>query len=301
MPPLLVKYVAGVCCSIPMILLAAAGFAEQQRYSPVYEDIVCYTGTTSVRLLKIAPLRLQVVVNVDCSNPNPYNIQVRTNGLGDLLLGDAKIPAGKTRSRPAVLEAEKGGTLQFELLVEMSFFRLIRFIPNVLSKPVNVFFGIKLLAHVSPTLMLITPTEFEVDVQKRCGIQVRLSRFQGRSGGAVCENTFEQLQIPLAPGFNESQSSIGIGNTTGFRLGATSSAIVAKADPELVKNAGKTVDLICIICIVIGLVSGLICMCLPFGLHWQSGRKQKKGIGMDSNTLPAQSFGNSVLGNNGTT
>jgi len=281
-PFLNIKSGAGCCCSILMLLLAAAGFAEFRRYSPLYEDIVCFTGTTSILVLSVVPIRARVVVNIDCSNPNPYGIAVDANGLGKLLVGNDKRPTGSTRSTRALLKAEKGGTIQLELNVELdSVGGFLSMFTSVLTGPVNIYFELKLVAHVNPTIMLLKPKELNMKVLQQCGIQISLSGFNGRAGDAVCEATFDTLVIP---------SVDLIGNST--------SGITPEIDPALLQDARKSVDLLCVTFMVIGSLFGVLCICVPCGISWRSSRIAAKDVDICHRTYPAETIGKTVVDNN---
>jgi len=195
------RHLIALCFGLGFLALAIASAIELQRFSPVYEDVVCKPTSTRLSSVQLSPLQATIAVDIVCRNPNPYDIAVYPAGVGRALLGDNRQDVGRvTAAQTVVPGAARGevaqGTLVISVHVKLGFFDTIALMSSLLQGPFTIFFDLKLTVMIDPVILGLSAGLVEIPVEQNCGMRIQVLPSQG-SGDCVCSDEgFDALDVP---------------------------------------------------------------------------------------------------------
>lgn len=261
----------GLCCCIAsglsgsvLICLACLVIADWHKYTPLYQDVVCRVASVGMDGFSAAPLEVSIKLDILCTNPNPYDLQVPAIKSGQLLVGPTKKDVGTMSGNGGVLPAaprrgeRSEASLELIAAVQLTFMETLSLSGMLLSGPFEVFFELRADLLVAPTLaLLLKPMTIDMPVEQKCGMWLQLMPNQA-SGDAVCgSDDFSALSL----------TPIGEGS-------ATSVEFQPKVDEGLIEEGEASRDTMCRALMIVLFVLGSLLLILPPGvlLLWRLRR-----------------------------
>mmetsp|Transcript_71966 Transcript_71966/g.201969 ORF Transcript_71966/g.201969 Transcript_71966/m.201969 type:complete len:315 (+) Transcript_71966:90-1034(+) len=259
MRPLLcvVVFVLGVA----FVVLAAVALLEDQRYSPVYDDVVCRPEDIRMTDGQVTPtIKVTIEADILCWNPNPYDIVVTQDEVGRAYFGNTLLEIGNVSAQPATLPASPGKGLFSRKVVVMRGIGKVGLVhvwtvaSSMLTGPFKLFFEVSLRVVASPSIFGMSSAKQEVRIQRNCGVTMQLVP-ELSAGEAACGLTdFGELAVPP------------IGNETAWEEAGPAppqAGMQPQIDSRAVDDAQQSITALCVALATVGLVCGVPCVCGP--------------------------------------
>eukprot|EP00933_Yihiella_yeosuensis_P079145 TRINITY_DN9136_c0_g3_i1.p1 TRINITY_DN9136_c0_g3~~TRINITY_DN9136_c0_g3_i1.p1 ORF type:complete len:334 (+),score=37.87 TRINITY_DN9136_c0_g3_i1:112-1113(+) len=203
--PWYVWLITTLTTAIVCLLLAVWAHHLYRRFTPVYEEIRCKVKDPTLEPLRpdITKLDLTLNLQVECENPNPYDIIVKDSKAGKVYMGDSRTPVGFiVQMDGQKLEAEGKGTIKAKHHITVNgalFFQIV----TLLWREVPIWLELELDIGVHVDF-LFGSWEATIPFDKDCGMNLAgvpgliTNPDAARLGPMVCSNSFNDLDIPSA-------------------------------------------------------------------------------------------------------
>lgn len=198
---LVLSAVCSTLGSILCLLVGILGIQDLEKYTPLYEDVVCDIGDPSVTDARLAPsIRVGLHINVRCKNPNPYDMAVSSNYDNRLYLGQPREDYGQVfyekKNLPAAGESKPSmSSLLMSAMIDVSPLQALS-AGRIFGAPtIPFYFDLNLDIAIAPTLLLVTPDPVSTPVRSKCGALLQLLP-TARIGEVVCGDDADALELP---------------------------------------------------------------------------------------------------------
>lgn len=176
------------------------------RLTPLYTTISCEHASTGVENLHIgipliSPTTLDLIIQMNCSNPNPYSIGFEWTRLGGVYLGAGRTKVGDTSAVPGKVSyfpADGFGSIWVRANTTISAMMLARLAGDLIQSKGQLPLRLELRQRLSVDVMLLGSMGPKVSQPfvKECGMMISDLGLKPKIGPMACADSFDQLAIP---------------------------------------------------------------------------------------------------------
>jgi len=227
------------------------------KLTPLYTAIECHQQSAALQYLKlgvplIKPTEFDLLVEMNCSNPNPYDLSFEFTEPGSVFIGRGRTLVGETNNAENKIShfpAGGRGPFWVHASTRINAMTLAGVATDLMTSQGTLELRLQLRQRlmVDVTLVLGASMAIQQDFKKDCGMMIGNLGLHPTIGPLSCADNFEELSIPPA----SAGRSDGI-----MRFAASEIAPKVLAKGALAKNLGLGIamavfyilGLVCYIC-----------------------------------------------------
>lgn len=209
------------------------------KLTPLYTAIECHQQSAALQDLKlgvplIKPTEFDLLVEMNCSNPNPYDLSFEFTEPGSVFIGRGRTKVGETsnaKNKTSHLPAEGRGPFWVHASMRINAMTLAGVFSDLMTSQGTLELRLQLRQRlmVDVTLVLGASMAIQQDFKKDCGMMIGNLGLHPTIGPLSCADNFEELSIlPASAGRSD-----GI-----MRFAAREIAPKVLAKGALAKNLG---------------------------------------------------------------
>lgn len=202
-----------------MLLIFSYSIAMLKRFTPVFQPVVCHSGTQTFGdpQIGMSGVALQANATMVCRNPNPYAVTVGSTGPGRVLLLDpARTQVGNVNFDTLALPCCSGKaemTAQLSLSLSMVTIAWL-LVPD--HSPAKILLELNTQA-ASDVGAVVASFHMVKEVAAVCGLAMQVAMSVPptiQNGPAICGSTFDEIEglIPAVGSADEVSFSLGPSN-----------------------------------------------------------------------------------------
>ncbi|OLQ08442.1 hypothetical protein AK812_SmicGene8044 [Symbiodinium microadriaticum] len=175
------------------------------KLTPLYTAIECHQQSAALQDLKlgvplIKPTEFDLLVEMNCSNPNPYDLSFEFTEPGSVFIGRGRTKVGETsnaKNKISHLPAEGRGPFWVHASTRINAMTLAGVFSDLMTSQGTLELRLQLRQRlmVDMTLVLGASMAIQQDFKKDCGMMIGNLGLHPTIGPLSCADNFEELSI----------------------------------------------------------------------------------------------------------
>lgn len=157
------------------------------------QEVSCEPSSSRLSAVNVMPFSATITIDIDCTNPNPYDLSILPAQVGSVYMGSSRQDIGNFTVQKSLVPAGlTAASIQAHAKISLGLVDT-----QTIASAFLIYFDLNFKVLIERTSIIGNPTTFDIAVSKKCGMYMRVSILTQDAGDCVCSgDAFENLQVP---------------------------------------------------------------------------------------------------------